>query len=81
MSDILQKINLTISSRQECSDSYTEISIENVRNGIQDELMLCAGNTIKGGGDIWPVSVINKQIHNPSIILSTKPVLSISECS
>lgn len=62
MSDILQKVNLTISTRQECSSSYALISKEKIQNGIKDEAMFCAGDTINGGDTCQVSFAINIKI-------------------
>ncbi|KAG8241718.1 serine-type endopeptidase activity protein [Homalodisca vitripennis] len=47
-SDVLQKVNLTITPRKECSDAFRTAIGEKLRNGIQDASQMCAGDVANG---------------------------------
>uniref|UniRef100_A0A1B6LJF7 Peptidase S1 domain-containing protein n=1 Tax=Graphocephala atropunctata TaxID=36148 RepID=A0A1B6LJF7_9HEMI len=49
-SDILQKANLTITPRRQCSDAYRGAVGEKLSNGIRDASQMCAGD-IENGKD------------------------------
>lgn len=55
-SAVLQKVNLTLTSRKECSDIYDSVKNHSKqKGGIKDDLQLCAGD-LKTGKDTCNVS-------------------------
>lgn len=54
-SAVLQKVNLTLTSRKECSDIYDSVKDHSKqKGGIKDDLQLCAGD-LKTGKDTCKV--------------------------
>jgi len=47
-SDVLQKVNLTITNRKQCSDAYVVAIGAKLKEGIKDEAQLCAGDIGSG---------------------------------
>lgn len=57
---VLQKVNLTLISKEQCSGFYNRNSPSQLKNGILDDTMICAGGRL--GNDICQVTTLSNLI-------------------